>query len=450
MNRDTITPSIKVSPPGPKSRRWTEYHMAHSPESIYFHNLVWDRSKPAIGPFCTDPDGNVILDFSSHGAAFPLGYNNPELIEIAMKTARINPDRYGAEIVAAWGDDPEEIDIPTPSHLVHKLISLTKQHALDAVYLSNSGSEAVDNAMKLCYAYRRNMGIGFCFQGAFHGRTLGATSLTRSRRAQRAWYPHLPEIIELPFCHCSGDCQCGWKVFTIHHKGTMNRLAQLTDPEIGIVDPEQVAYIILEPLQGEGGYHIPAQGFLQEVAETAKTYQIPLIVDEIQSGLGRTGRWFAFEHFGIKPDVIVLGKTLCIGATVSRMEMFPEEQGRFGGTWGGTNVTATATGYHIIEIIERDNLMENATRIGAHLLDGLRSLAKKYPVIYNPRGLGLMVAMSLEGTGLPSRLVEEAFGRGLLIFSCGFDSIRFIPPLDVTIREADLALEILDAALAAL
>jgi len=450
MNRDTITPSIKTAPPGPKSRIWTEYHMTYSPESIYFHDLVWDRSKPAIGPFCTDPDENVILDFCSHGAAFPLGYNNPELIETAMKAARIDPDRYGAEIVGAWGDDPEKIDIPTPSHLVHKLASITKEHGLDAIYLSNSGTEAVENALKLCYAKRRNMGVGFCFQGAFHGRTLGSASLTRSRRAQRAWYPHIPEVVELPFCHCSGECRCGWKIYTIKHKGIMSRLAQLLDPEIGIVDPEQVAYIIVEPVQGEGGYYIPAPGFLQEVAGIAKDYHIPLIVDEIQSGLGRTGKWFAFEHFGIEPDVIVLGKTLRVGATVARMEMFPEDNGRFGGTWGGGNAISTAVGYRILEIIERDNLLENATRVGTHLLDGLKALEKKYPIIYNSRGLGLMVAMSLDGSGMNSKLVQEAFKRGLLVFTCGFDSIRLIPPLDVTIREADLAFEILDKALAAL
>lgn len=450
MNRDTVTPSIKIPPPGPRSRKWTEYHMAYSPEGIYFHDLVWDRSKPAIGPFCTDPDGNVILDFSSHGAAFPLGYNNPELIEVATRAAGVNPDRYGAEIIAAWGDDPEEVDIPTPSHLVRKLVSKTKKHGLDAVFLSNSGSEAIENALKLCYNKRRNMGIGFCFQGAFHGRTLGATSLTRSRRAQRAWYPHIPEIIELPFCHCSGECRCGWKIFTVHHKGVMSRLAQLLDPEIGIVDPEQVAYIIVEPVRGEGGYNMPAPGFLQEVAGTAKDYHIPLIVDEIQSGLGRTGKWFAFEHFGIEPDVIVLGKTLRVGATVARMEMFPDEPGRFGGTWAGTNAVSSAVGCRVLEIIERENLLDNAIRVGAHLLDGLRSLEKKYPMMIDPRGSGLMVATAFDGPGMASRLVQEAFKRGLLVFTCGFDSIRFMPPLDVTVREADIALEILDEALAAL
>lgn len=450
MNRDITTPHIKTPPPGPVSKRWTEYHMRNAPEGIYFHDVVWDRSKPAIGPFLTDPDGNVILDFSSHGAAFPLGYNNPELIEAAQRAAEIAPAKSGAEIVLAWGEDPDIVDVPTPSHLIKKLVSIAAPHSLDGVLLSNSGSEAIENALKLCYNYRGNMGIGFCFEMAFHGRTLGAASLTRSRRTQRAWYPHIPEIIALPFCHCLEECRCGWKVLRVSHKGVMSRLAELLDPEIGVVDPEQVAYIILEPVQGEGGYNIPAPEFLQEVSQIAKQYSIPLIVDEIQSGLGRTGKWFAFEHFHIEPDVITLGKTLRVGATMARMEMFPKEQGRFGGTWGGADAISTAVGYRVLEIIERDGLLENANIIGAHLLDGLKGFERKYPKVRNARGLGLMLALSLDGESMPGRLVKEALNRGLLIFTCGFDSIRMIPPLDLTVREADIALEILDEALAAL
>ena len=135
--------------------------------------------------------------------------------------------------------------------------------------------------MKICYDHRRNLGIGFCFEGAFHGRTLGATSLTRSRRAQRAWYPHIGEVIELPFCHCHSECRCGWKVFTVLQKSMLNRFEQYLNTEIGTVDPEQVAYIILEPVQGEGGYRLPTPGFLQEGAGVAKKYGSPLVVDEI-------------------------------------------------------------------------------------------------------------------------------------------------------------------------
>jgi 4-aminobutyrate aminotransferase len=450
MNRDTAVPSIKKPPPGPNSRKWTKYHMTFSTRGIYFHDFVWDRSKPAIGPFCSDPDGNLILDFSSHGLAFPLGYNNPELIEMATKAAEVNPDRYGAEIVAAWGGDPEKAGIPTASHLIHKLASITERFGLDRFFLSSSGAEAVENALKICFAHRKNMGIGFYFQRAFHGRTLGAASLTKSRRAQSAWYPQVPQTIELPYCHCSGECRCGWKVSPVRFRGEMSRLAELLDSEIGVVDPEQVAFVILEPIQGEGGYNIPSLEFIQEVASLTKEHHIPLIVDEIQSGLGRTGKWFAFEHFGIVPDLIALGKTLRVGATVARNELAPDQAGRLGGTWSGTNAVASAVGYRVLEIIERDNLLDHATTVGAHLLDGLESLAEEYPIIVDTRGLGLMVAITVDGSRMASQLVQQALNRGLLLFTCGFDSIRFMPPLDVTIREVDLALEILDDALATL
>lgn len=447
MNRDTVEPNVKITPPGPNSRLWTDFHMRHAPEAIYFHDLVWDRSKDAVGPFFTDPDGNIFMDFCSHGAAFPLGYNNSELIEAAQNAARIAPDKGGAEIVSAWGESPEVIEYPLPSHLLHKLISITKPYDLDAAFLSNSGSEAIENSLKLCYAHRKNLGIGFCFERAFHGRTLGAASLTRSRRGQRAWYPHVSEIIALPFCHCPGECRCGWKRRPVSFKGDTSYLEELLDPKIGNVDPEQVAYIIIEPVQGEGGYNFPAPGFIQEVSRIARQFNIPLIVDEIQSGLGRTGKWFAFEHYGIKPDVIALGKTLRVGATVARLDMFPKESGRFGGTWVGTSAIDCAVGYRVLEIIERDNLLNNAAQVGGHLLEGLKDFEGRYPKVKEARGLGLMLAMTLEGEDLADRLIKEAFHRGLVLLTCGFDSIRIIPPLDATVREANIALNILDEAL---
>lgn len=245
---------------------------------------------------------------------------------------------------------------------------------------------------------------------------------------------------------CPKNCRCGWKVFTVSHKGVITRLAELLDSDIGVIDPDQVAYIILESVQGEGGYNFPAPGFLQEVATIAKKYQISLIFDEIQSSIGRTGKWFAFEHFDIEPDVVTLAKSLRVGATVARLDMFSKEQGRLGGTWGGADFISSAIGYRVIEIIERDQLLDNAVKISAHFLSGLKEFELRYSMIRNTRGLGLMLAITLDGEGAITRLVTEALKRGLLIFPCGNDSIRFLPPLDVTIREVDLALEILDSA----
>jgi 4-aminobutyrate aminotransferase len=449
MDRHTATPAIHVTPPGPNARKWAAFHQRHASHATYFYDFVWDRARPAIGPFCTDADGNVILDFVSHVASSPLGYNHPELVATARRLAAIDPDRYaGTDFVGAFGEDPEASPVPTPSHLHHKLVEITRPFGFDTAFLSNSGAEAVENAIKVCYQHRQNFGYGVCFSGAFHGRTLGALSLNRSKRAHRDWFPGVPRTVELPYCRCPGPCECGWLVTTIRRKGRMSRLAQMLDPEIGIVDPQEVAFVIVEPILGEGGYDLPAAGFLQEVARVARAHGIPLICDEIQTGLGRTGRWWAVEHFGIVPDLLTAAKALRVGATLGRRALFPREPMRISSTWGEGNAVSSAVGYRTIEIIQRDGLLANATEMGAYCLDGLRKLEKTHGVIFDARGLGLMLAVSVESEDGRDQILRKAFQRGLLLIGCGFESIRLLPPLDVRKREIDLALDILDRVLA--
>ena len=447
MDRDSQFPHIRVVPPGPVAKKWASYHRKHASHSSYFFDFIWDRSKPAIGPFCTDVDGNVILDFVSHIASSPLGYNNPELLEVAKLVSGIDPDRYaGTDFIGAYGEDPEKSPIPTPSNLHFKLMEISKPFGFDTAFLSNSGAEAVENAIKICYHYRKNLGYGICFSGAFHGRTLGALSLNRSKRAHRNWFPVIPKVIDVPYCRCpdSESCDCGWRVATIRRKGSMSRLAQILDPEIGIVDPEEVAFIIIEPILGEGGYDLPNLSFIQEVADIAKKNDIPLICDEIQTGMGRTGRWWASEHFGIKPDVITSAKALRVGATLGRKEIFPDEPLRISSTWGEGNAVSSATGCRTIEIIQRDNLLENAESMGKYFIEELKGLAKKHSFIFDSRGLGLMIAFSVEDANLRNDILTRAFHKGLLMVACGFESIRILPPLDVRKREIDIALEIMD------
>ena len=447
MEREKVAPLIKVSPPGPNARKWAQFHKMHAAHATYFYDFVWDRSAPAIGPFCTDVDGNVILDFASHVGSSPLGYNCPELVALCGKLASIDPDRYaGTDFIGAWGEDPELSDVPTPSHLHYKLMEITKPFGFDIAFFSNSGAEAVENAIKICYDYRRNYGYGMCFYGAFHGRTLGALSLNRSRRVHRDWYPQIPRIIDLPYCRCTGTCDCGWKIYSIRRKGVISRLAQVLDPDIGLVSPEEVAYIIIEPVLGEGGYDIPNPNFIREVAETARTNGIPLICDEIQSGLGRTGRWWACEHFDILPDIITSAKALRIGATLGRKEIFPQEEKRISTTWGEGNAISTAVGYKTIETIQKENLLDNATGMGDYLLQGLRDFQSRYNFMHDARGLGLMAAISVSTDRTRNRIIQRAFQKGLLVLGCGFESIRFLPPLNVRQREIDIALNIMDDA----
>jgi 4-aminobutyrate aminotransferase len=218
------------------------------------------------------------------------------------------------------------------------------------------------------------------------------------------------------------------------------------DPDIGLVDPAEVAFIILEPIQGEGGYNVPSPDFIKEVDRLAKKNSIPLISDEIQSGLGRTGKWWGIEHFGVQPDIITVAKPLRVGATLGRSELYPRQEFRISSTWGEGNALSSAIGYTIIEIIQRKNLLDNATRMGNYFLDQLRELQQKYLFLVDVRGLGLMDAIELDSRERRDRVIQGAFARGLLLLGCGYKVIRFLPPLDVRQREIDMALEILEAA----
>ena len=448
MNRDTAQPAIKTLPPGPNAQRWAEFHRRYAARSTYHGGFIWDRSQPAIGPFCTDVDGNVILDFVSHVGSSALGYNHPVLVGMAARLQTIDPDRYaGCDFIGAWGEDPGKSDIPTPSHLHYKLMEITSQFGFGSAFFSNSGAEAVENAIKICYDHKKNYGYGICFYGAFHGRTLGALSLNRSKKVQRDWFPQIPNIVDFPYCTCREQpCTCGWMVSCAGKDGLCSRLDHYLDPDIGLVDPGEVAFIILEPIQGEGGYNIPSMEFMKEVDRLAKKYSIPLISDEIQAGLGRTGKWWAIEHFGIQPDIITVAKPLRVGATLGKTELFPQQEYRISSTWGEGNALSSAIGYTIIEVIQQENLLENATRMGNYFLQELKGQQKKYPFIQDVRGIGLMDGIEIDSRERRDRITRKAFKHGLLLLGCGYKTIRFLPPLDVRQREIDMALEILEGA----
>lgn len=478
--RGRVTPKIKTKIPGPNAKKWVEFHLNHAANATYEKHFVWDRSAPAIGPFCTDPDGNVFLDFASHVASSPLGYNHPALTSVAAELAKIDPDRYaGTDFIGAYGKKPpvktsrtggkttaKTPFLPTPAHLHDKLIEITRQFGFNKVFLTNSGAEAVENAIKLSYLYRKNFGYGFTFYGAFHGRTLGALSLNRSKNLHKSWYPQIPNIIAFPFVsqnmcqetHCG---RCEENGFDRHKKagafcpdkdfpycdGPAASPEQMLDPVKGLITPEEVAFIIIEPVQGEGGYNFPDPEFIKSVAQTAKKYGIPLICDEIQSGMGRTGKWWASEHFGIQPDLIAVGKALRVGATVGKEKLFPKDSYRIGSTWGEGNAISSAIGYMIIETIQKENLLDNATKMGGYLLKELNKLKKSHPLITDVRGIGLMDAMEFASKNDRDFFRDSCLQKGLLLLNCGYKAVRILPPLDVTKREIDLALEIIKAVL---
>jgi len=439
MHRDEFLPKVKKIP-GPKARTWAKFHLKHASKATYEPNFIWDRTKNAIGPFCTDVDNNIILDFVSHVSASPLGYNNPEIESLLFAIKQVDPDRYaGTDFITAYGDHPNKSPIPTPSHLHHKIYEITKHLNLGHAFFTNSGAEAVENAIKLCYNKKKNLGYGICFDGAFHGRTLGALSLNRSKIVHRKFYPSIPKIVELPFCECKKVCQCGWQVIGRDgkKKTILNNKLETT------IKSNEIAYIIIEPIQGEGGYRVANKEFINELFETAKKHDIPIISDEVQAGLGRTGKWWSIENYKQKPTLITSAKALRIGATIGNKNMFPKEDGRVSSTWGEGNFISSAVGYKTIEIIQNNNLLDNARLKGKYFLHQLKDL-EKYKFIKNARGIGLMCAITVDTPKRRDKIKQKALKQGLLIAGCGNQSLRFLPPLDVKKREIDICINILE------
>ena len=441
MDRDTVEPIVK-SIPGERAAQWMQYQQQFAAPSTNAYEFVWDLTKDAIGPFCADADGNVFLDFTTHVAAAPLGYNHPTLTKRLDAFDLPNPSKIaGQNFYASTGTAPESTDFPAPSQLMDRLTALTDHYGLDTVFLSNSGAEAVENAIKICYDDRDGASQAITFRGAFHGRTLGALSLNRSRAVHRRHFPELPGVHAIPYCKdrsCkSSTCGCGF--FPAEDDGSL--LREMLDPKRGHIDPGDLAYIIVEPIQGEGGYRFPSDEFAAEIQEICAEHDVLLIADEIQTGIGRTGKWWGSDHFPFEPDVIVSAKGLQVGATIGRKDVFPEEKSRISSTWGGGDIYAIAQGALILEIIEEENLLANARKRGEQLKTHLRSVDLEG--ISNVRGMGLMVAIDFPSKSHLDQTIRAALERGLLTLGCGQRTMRLIPPLDVTEREIRLGADIL-------
>jgi 4-aminobutyrate aminotransferase len=444
MDRDAAEPRVDELP-GPSARRQVERHRAVAAPSTYVYDFVWDPTAPAEGPFCTDADGNVLLDFTCHVAAAPLGYNNPHLEARLEAFDLVDPLKTaGQDFYAAIGGSTGD-SLPGPTELMERLVELTDGYGLDTVFLSNSGAEAVENAIKICYAARPGAKYGVTFSGAFHGRTLGALSLNRSKAVHRRDFPELSDMVELPFCDdrtCTADtCSCGF--FPGDGASVLRR--RLAQPG-GSMDPDEVAYVIIEPMQGEGGYRLPSPAFAAEVADVCETHGIPLVADEIQTGLGRSGEWWASDQYPFEPDVVAAAKGLRVGATVAAAGTFPDETGRLSSTWGAGDLLSAFVGASTIDVIREQGLLANAERRGAALVDRLEAIDE--PVVEDVRGLGLLVAIEFDRKARRDAVLEAAFERGLLLLPCGVKSLRLLPPLNVTERELDLGVELLASALA--
>jgi 4-aminobutyrate aminotransferase len=435
-------PKIVTALPGPKA---TE-QMARDARCVS-QNLTKDVPlvvARAQGAVVEDVDGNRFLDFAAGISTVSTGHCHPEVVRaIADQAANLLHICY------------TDFYYPIYIDLCEELARIAPISGKRRVFLTNSGAEAVETAMKLARVRTgRQKIVGFF--GAFHGRTFGAMSLTASKPVQRQGYaPFLPEILHTHYAYCY-RCPVNRRPETC----SVECLELLTESYFHTsVDPKEVAAVIVEPVQGEGGFIPPHKDFLPKLQAICRRHGILLIADEVQSGMGRTGRMFALEHYGIDPDMIILAKGIASGmplsAVIARDDVMKWNDGGHGSTFGG-NPVSCASALATLRLLQ-DGLVENAGRVGARLIEELRKLQKRQRLIGDVRGLGLMVGVEIvddpdgrrPAPRERDRVIHGAFERGLLTLPCGTSTIRLSPPLIVGDADVDKAVSILDASLAA-
>jgi 4-aminobutyrate aminotransferase len=433
-------PHIRVKPPGPKAKEIVARDHQYT-ASAYgrVYPLVVKRAQ---GTTVEDVDGNAFLDFMAGIAVANTGHCHPEVVAAIEEQAR--------KFLHICGSD---FYFEAMGALAEKLARIAPGAGAKKIFLTNSGTETVEAAMKLArFATRRKQFIAFL--GSFHGRSLGSLSLTASRAAQRAHFtPLIPDVHHIPFgdCHrcpyhlqygaCAIDCVEYLEKVLFRQK----------------VAPEEIAAIFVEPVQGEGGYVIPPPEFLPKLQAVCRRHGILLAVDEIQSGFGRTGKMFACEHWGVEPDILCVAKGIAsgmpLGAMIARSEINTWTRGTHGTTFGG-NPVACAAALATIKLLE-NGLIANAAAVGDYLKKRLADLKLKHAAIADVRGLGLMIGVEFAGMdsertpdpAMRDRVVLNCFEKGLLLLGCGESTVRFCPPLVVTREEAATAVEIFDSAI---
>jgi 4-aminobutyrate aminotransferase len=386
--------------PGPKSRKLVDEFKNITYDSTFTYPLVF---KTGRGCVIEDIDGIEFLDFTSNIGSCPLGYSYPDILDVIKE---YSSSERGVHKIA--GQDfycEEHFDIAS------KLLSISKKNS--KVFFINSGAEAVENAIKIAY---KKMGplIGISCNGDFHGRTLGALSFTMSKEIQKTNFPELP-VKRIKFCTSDSDPE-------------INQLESL-------IKEYKVAFIITEIIQGEGGLNVASKLFIHHIRKLADEYKVPLIFDEVQSGMGRTGKWWAYEHYGVEPDIMTVAKALQVGATVYDKGYDPPEPGVLSSTWGGGSRIDMAIGTKIIEIILKNNLLSNSQKIGDVLLKNFVDIVGINGLI-DARGIGLMIGLEFDTKVTRDFIVNNLFKKGLLILPAGMKSIRIMPPLIINEEEA--------------
>lgn len=433
-------PHVQTPPPGPKARAIVERDQRVT-STCYLKEYPLAIAGGS-GPMVEDVDGNRYLDFMAGIAVSATGYNHPKVVAAVQEQA--------ARFLHICGSD---FYFEGMAALAERLAALAPGPSPKRVFLTNSGTEAVEGAIKLARYATGRTGL-VAFKGAFHGRTTGALALTSSKARQRAGMgPFLPDVHHVAYGYCL-RCEYG-KRFP---ECGLHCVSHIERDLFGRhLDPQGVAAIFVEPVQGEGGYIVPPPGWLQGLRELCDRNGILLVMDEVQSGVGRTGKLWACEHAGVEPDILLtakgLGSGMPIGAFVAKDAVTTWKKGAHGSTFGG-NPVCVAAALATLDLVE-GGLRENARVMGERLMAGLRRLAEKHPVIGDIRGLGLMIGVEFvrdRTTMEPNphaveRLVQGAFERGLLLLGAGPNALRLAPPLVVDAEDVDIGLGVIDEVL---
>jgi 4-aminobutyrate aminotransferase len=431
-------PKIVVSPPGPKARALVQKDEQFlSPSYLRYYPLVVESAND-----CTvkDVDGNEYIDLNSGIACMNVGHSHPRVVDaIKSQCDRFlhysNTDFYYQEVI----------------NLAEKLAEIAPGSFEKKTYFGNSGTEAIEAAIKLAkWHTRKQLFIGFI--SAFHGRTIGSLSFTASKPAQRRhFFPLMPGVAQVPYAYCY---RCPFKLtYPECHYWCIDFIDEFVLQKY--MPAEDVAAILTEPIQGEGGYVVPPPEYFQRLKKLADKYGILFIDDEVQSGIGRTGKWFAIEHWNVEPDIICSSKALAsgmpIGAAIANAKVMDWTGGSHASTFGGNPLSCVAAAA-VLEIVKEEKLLDNANKQGAHALKRLEELKERTEIVGDVRGKGLMIGVELvedkeskkPAAQKAAQVILRAWKRGVAVVTCGASTLRIAPPLTIQREMLDSALDIVE------
>jgi 4-aminobutyrate aminotransferase len=431
-------PKIVVTPPGPKARELVKKDESLiSPSYGRFYPLVVESGNGCI---VKDVDGNEFIDFNSGLVCMNVGHNHPKVV-VAIKNQcdrflhYSNTDFYYREVV----------------NLAEKLAKITPGTPDKKVYFGNSGAEAIEAAVKIAkWHTRRQLFIGFI--SAFHGRTVGALSFTASKPSQRQhFFPLMPGVTHVPYAYCY---RCPFKLtYPDCHYWCVDFIDEYVLQKY--VPPEDTAAILFEPIQGEGGYVVPPPEYFQRIKKLADKYELLLVDDEVQAGIGRTGKWFGIEHWNVEPDIICSAKGLAsglpLGATIARTRIMDWVPGSHASTFGGNPVSCVAASA-VLDVIQEEKLLDNANKQGNYIMKRMGELKDNGEIVGDVRGKGLMIGVEIvedkdSKKSAPEKageIMKRSWKRGVNVITCGASTIRIAPPLIITRELVDAGLEIIE------